>query len=228
MKSILIIAAHPDDEVLGCGGTIAKHVRSGDKVHILILSEGATSRSAVRDRDEWNTELSLLAQAADKASKILGVSTTTLENFPDNRMDSCDLLDIVKVIEETIHKMQPEIVYTHHMGDLNIDHQCIHKAVITACRPIPGHSVKFLLFFEVPSSTEWQIPNSAKSFTPNCYVNITNTLDLKMEALYAYQIEMRQWPHPRSLEAIKHLAHWRGASIGVDAAEAFMVGRQIL
>ncbi|MEO1622961.1 MAG: PIG-L deacetylase family protein [Cyanobacteria bacterium J06632_3] len=225
--TVLVIAAHPDDEVLGCGGAIAKHCQRGDSVHILILAEGATSRSLTRSRTHWESELTALSIAARNASKILGADSTTLHHFPDNRMDSCDLLEIIKPIESVIDQRQPAIVYTHHSGDVNIDHRRIHDAVVTACRPIPKHPVKSLLFFEIPSSTEWQPPGSAAPFLPNWHVNISETLTLKLEALAAYDSEMRQWPHPRSLQAVKYLAHWRGASVGVEAAESFILGRHL-
>jgi N-acetylglucosamine malate deacetylase 1 len=143
-------------------------------------------------------------------------------------MDSLELLDVIKVIEEYVNRIQPDIVYTHHVGDLNIDHQRIHEAVITACRPIPDHPVKTLLFFEVPSSTEWYSFESGKFFAPNWYMDISDVFDLKLKALKVYQAEMRVWPHPRSLMAVEHLARWRGASVGVEAAEAFMVGRNLI
>ncbi|ELS34322.1 MULTISPECIES: PIG-L deacetylase family protein [Pseudanabaena] len=223
--NILVVAAHPDDEVLGCGGAIAKHIQQGDKVHILILAEGVTSRKSERNRDDFQAELSALEIVANKVSHLLGVSSLSMHDFPDNRMDSCELLDIVKFIEKSIEQYQPQIIYTHHSGDVNIDHRCIHQAVVTACRPIPNHPVHTLLFFEIPSSTEWQTPSSAVPFTPNWFVDISETLVLKLEALEAYESEMRSYPHPRSLEAVEYLARWRGATIGVKAAEAFMLGR---
>ena len=225
--NILVIAAHPDDEVLGCGGAIAKHTQNGDQVHILILAEGATSRNLERDRQLFASEISALKTAAHKASKILNVDSLALHSFPDNRMDSCDLLDIIKVIEQAIDRYQPKIVYTHHAGDVNIDHQLIHRATVTACRPIPNQSVQTLLFFEIPSSTEWQTSGSALPFIPNWFVDISETLECKLKALEIYESEMRPYPHPRSLEAVEYLARWRGATIGVKAAEAFMLGRNL-
>jgi len=224
---ILIVAAHPDDEVLGCGGTIAKHVQNGDKVNVLILAEGVTSRDKVREREHRAGELSQLAQAAQEAGRILGVHSLDLHDFPDNRMDSVDLLDVVKVVEAAIDKYKPGMVYTHHAGDVNIDHHIVHRAVVTACRPVPGQCVRTLLFFEVPSSTEWQTPGSAPVFTPNYFADISNCWEKKLQALKAYESEMRPWPHPRSLSAVEHLARWRGAMVGVAAAEGFVLGRNI-
>lgn len=226
--SIMVIAAHPDDEVLGCGAAIAKHVKCGEQVDIMILAEGLTSRDERRDRGSRAKELSQLAESARQASRILGVNSLSLHDFPDNRMDSCDLLDIVKVIEAALARHKPRLVYTHHAGDVNIDHQIIHQAVVTACRPYPGQSVKTLLFFEIPSSTEWQTAVSSIPFLPNWYVDVSETIAQKNKALEAYSNEIHSWPHPRSLEAIEHLARWRGATIGVQAAEAFVMGRNII
>jgi LmbE family N-acetylglucosaminyl deacetylase len=228
MKSVLVIAAHPDDEVLGCGATIAKHAELGDEVHVVIMAEGATSRDEKRDRDHRCSELSELSESANMAQEILGSSSLMLHDFPDNRMDSVDLLDIVKSIELHINRVRPEIVYTHHAGDVNLDHRRIHEAVITACRPQPGHTVRTLLFFEIQSSTEWQPSGSAPVFAPNWFVDVSSTLALKMRALAAYKTEMRPWPHSRSYEAVEYLARWRGATVGCEAVEAFMVGRQIV
>lgn len=226
--TILVVAAHPDDEVLGCGATMAAHVRAGDVVHVLILAEGITSRSEKRSRRAHSGALSKLAQCARKANRILGVRSVTLKNYPDNRLDSVELLEIVRAVERHVTKLKPQSVYTHHANDLNVDHRRVHEAVVTACRPVPGQTVKRLMFFEVPSSTEWQISAAAAVFAPNRFVDISATLELKVRALQAYSSEMRDFPHPRSLRAVEHLACWRGASAGLQAAEAFMIGREIV
>lgn len=227
-NKILVIAAHPDDEVLGCGATISKHANDGDEVHVAILAEGVTSRDDRRDPKGRKSELSELSTAAHSAGKILGVKSLALHDFPDNRMDSLDRLDIIKVVEQLINKYQPQVVYTHHAGDVNVDHEIIHKAVVTACRPMPSQPVKTLLFFEVPSSTEWQTSGSATPFLPNWFVDVSSTIDAKLQALEAYMSEMRPWPHVRSMEAVTHLARWRGATIGSAAAEAFVLGRNLI
>ena len=206
---------------------MAKWAKKGHEVHVLIMAEGATSRDKSRDRDSRKQELSILAQSAKKAADILGVKSVELLNYPDNRMDSVDMLDVVKSVEEIIEKLQPEVVVTHHAGDLNIDHQIIHKAVITACRPQPDNSIKRILSFEVPSATEWNSPIVDIPFVPNWFEDISDTLELKIKALNAYKSEMRKWPHPRSIKAIEHLAKWRGASSGCEAAESFMLVRNI-
>jgi LmbE family N-acetylglucosaminyl deacetylase len=226
-QSILVVAAHPDDEVLGCGGTIARHADQGDLVRVLIVAEGATSRQGQRDRDQAADKLTNLAQAAQKASTILGAVDLELMDLPDNRLDSLDRLDLIKQIETRIARHQPQVVYVHHAGDVNIDHRRLHEAVVTACRPIPGQTVERLLSFEVASSTEWQPPGSAQVFHPNWFVDISTQWERKCLALEAYASEMRPWPHARSIESLEHLARWRGAQVGVNAAEAFYLLRQI-
>lgn len=224
MKTALVIAAHPDDEILGCGATIARLVSEGWFIHVLIVAEGLTSRGALPDPEA----VSDLAKSAEIANKIVGTSSIKFLGLPDNRMDKLELLDVVKMIEHAIVEFVPSLVFTHHIGDVNIDHRILHDAVITACRPQPNNPVKKILFFEVPSSTEWRPSSSGLYFSPNYFYDVSNFLDKKTEALLAYSSEMRQFPHPRSIEAVKHLAHWRGASIGCFAAEGFVLGRSIL
>ena len=227
-NTVLVVAAHPDDEVLGCGATMAKHAKAGDAVHVLILVEGITSRDGQRRADKRAKELSKLAKSAHTANKVLGVRSVTLEKFPDNRLDSVSRLDLVKAIERLKKKIKPQIVYTHHAGDVNIDHRCVHDAVTVACRPQPGESVQTLLFFETASSTEWQTRGAKTAFVPNWFVDVSSTLGLKLKALKKYGSEMRPWPHARSYRGLEHLARWRGASIGKEAAEAFVAARHIL
>jgi LmbE family N-acetylglucosaminyl deacetylase len=226
-KIILVVVAHPDDEVLGCGASIAKWTASGSIVHVLIMAEGATSRSQVRDRRVKSKELLLLGKSAHSAGSILGVASVKLLDFPDNRMDSLDRLDVIKAIEIEIERIKPHTVVTHHCGDVNIDHRIIHEAVIAACRPQPGHSVRLLLAFEVASSTEWQPAGSSVAFQPNWFENVAETFDCKIKALEFYKSEMREWPHPRSLENIENLARYRGSSIGCEFSESFMLLRKI-
>lgn len=223
-NTILVVAAHPDDEMLGCGGTIRLNASSGSDVHVAFLADGVSSRGG---NEMHAKELSARRAAARKSCDVLGVKDIFFGDFPDNKMDTIPLIDIVKTIESLIDQYQPDTIFTHHAGDLNIDHRKVHEAVITACRPQKGHPVNTLLFFEVPSSTEWQIPSSGLVFDPNWFQDISTTLDKKLEASDSYEVEMKPWPHPRSREGIEHLAKWRGATVGVDAAEAFMLGRRL-
>jgi len=218
-KSVLVVAAHPDDEVLGCGGTIARHVAEGDLVHVVFMADGVQSR-----RMDGSEELQLRNQARDEALKILGVSECNVLDFPDNRMDSLPLLDVVQALEPIIKQVQPSRVYTHHHGDLNVDHRVTHQAVMTACRPVPGSSVREILAFEVMSSTEWATPSVAP-FVPNAFVDISDYLPKKLEALAAYDMEMRPAPHSRCVTNIEALARHRGNCVGVEVAEAFEVIR---
>lgn len=157
----------------------------------------------------------------------MGVEKIVLCDFPDNRMDSVPLLDVVKKVENEVEDFQPDTIYTHHGGDVNVDHKTAHKAVTTACRPLPGTSVKDIFFFETLSSTEWQIMTPNNIFCPNIYIDIGTYIDKKIEALHYYESEMRQYPHSRSYEAIKILAQQRGFTVGCYYAEAFMLGRMI-
>ncbi len=227
-KNVLVVAAHPDDEVLGCGGTIAKHIEQGDQVEVVILAEGITSRETKQNQIGQSKEIFKLSEAAKKANHILGVKKLTLNNFPDNRIDSLDRIQVIKFIESVIKKCNPEIIYTHHAGDLNIDHRRTHESVVTASRALPGCGINTLLFFEVASSTESQTAGSAPYFMPNWFVDISSTLEKKLDALRAYETEMREWPHPRSIKSLQNLAMWRGTSIAIEAAEAFMLGRHLL
>lgn len=220
-KTVLIVAAHADDEALGCGGTIARHVSEGDRVHVLFMADGVGARTEC-----GSDELQRRNKARDEALKILGVSEYSALSFPDNSMDSIPLLDVVQALEPIIDQIQPMRVYTHHHGDLNVDHRITHQAVMTACRPVPGSSVREILSFEVMSSTEWATPGVAP-FVPNAFVDITDYLPKKLEALAAYAEEIREKPHSRSLEHVNVLAHHRGHSVGVCAAEAFEVYRII-
>ena len=223
----LIVAAHPDDEVLGCGASISKWTQMGNEVHIIIVAEGATSRDFIRDTTKRKNDLNKLKKSAQNASKIMGVKSLNFLGFPDNRMDSVDLLDVIKPIENYIFDYQPDCLVTHHYGDLNIDHQIIHKAVITACRPQPNFCVKRIMSFEVPSSTDYQISNHVNSFYPNWYEDVSDFMKFKLSALNEYDSEMRQWPHSRSLENVECLARNRGSNVGIAFAEAFSLLRFI-
>lgn len=225
--SVLVVAAHPDDELLGCAGTIARHVRSGDTVNVAILAEGSTSRDLTRNVDAHGAELTALMRAARAAGDVLGVTSVECLGLPDNRLDALDLLDVVKAVENLVARHRPSVIYTHHIGDVNIDHAVTQRAVFTAARPLPDHPVVRILSFETVSSTEWMPAGSGATFAPNWFVDISDTLKVKLAALAAYESEMRAWPHPRSLKAVEHLARWRGASVGTEAAEAFMLLRHV-
>jgi len=218
-KTILVVAAHPDDEVLGCGGTIARHAAEGDTVHVVFIADGEGARTGAAANAALARE-----KAAIAALSILGAATPIFLGLEDNQLDAYRLLDIVRPVESVITEVAPDVVYTHHGGDLNIDHELTHRAVMTACRPLPGSPAREIYSFEVVSSTEW---NSARGrdFIPQLYVDVTAYMSTKRLALDAYREEMRPVPHARSIENVDALATFRGASVGVGAAEAFMVMR---
>ena len=224
-KKILVIAAHPDDEVLGCGGTIMKSTSRGCKVYIVFMTNGVASRN--KKKKDISKEVKARKAAAIKACKIIGAEKPNFLDFQDNQLDKYPLLEIVKTVEKFIKKYSPSVIFSHYSGDLNIDHQIVSKAVVTACRPQKQSTVKNLLFFEVPSSTEWQITKPSKTFNPNWFEDISSVIKKKLSAVQAYKSELRKWPHPRSKKGIETLALWRGATIGVKAAEAFILGRKI-
>ena len=226
-RKVLVVAAHPDDEVIGCGGTISIFASEGCEVYTLILGEGITSRDASRDRHKREEDIRMLKKQAEDANKILGVKKIYTFDFPDNRFDTVPLLDIIKTIEIIKCDVKPDIVFTHHQGDLNMDHQITFRAVMTACKPIKDESVKEIYSFEIPSSTEWNAPFSLTYFMPDYFVNINKSLVAKINALKEYKTELRDFPHPRSLKAIDLNAKQWGVRVGVEAAEAFKIVRLI-
>jgi len=223
---VLVIAAHPDDEVLGCGATAARLVKEGHEVHFAILGEGMTSRHRERV-DALAAQLAGLHRQAHAAATKLGVKNLVLHKLPDNRLDTLPLLEVVKIIEDLVARLSPETIYTHHGGDLNVDHGVIHRAVLTATRPMAGHPVREIYAFEVPSSTEWAFQRLEPPFRPNVFVDITHTLEAKIAAMECYETESRKFPHPRSPEALRAVAMRWGSVAGCAAAEAFELIRSV-
>lgn len=221
-SKILVIAAHPDDEVLGCGGTIARLASEGHEVNVLILGEGVTSREGVSGamQEEMLAQLRLQSQ---KVGALLGVKDVVHESLPDNRFDSVPLLDIVHKIEAHVAALKPAVVYTQHGGDLNIDHQITFKATMAAVRPMSGTSVNALYAYEVASSTEWAFGQFSPAFKPSLFVDISSFLEKKLLAMAEYTDESRNFPHPRSSKALTAQVQKWGVSVGYAAAEAFEV-----
>jgi LmbE family N-acetylglucosaminyl deacetylase len=224
---VLVVAAHPDDEVLGCGGVLARHVANGDRVNVLLVADGEGSRLTAAAVDVADTQYEMRRHAARQAATILGTCEPKFLNLPDQRLDTIALLDLTREIERELFANEPQIVYTHHFGDLNEDHRRVAQAVLTACRPLPGARLRRLMTFEVLSSTEWGVGVAPSPFQPTCFVDISAYLEIKMKALKAYDAEMRAFPHPRCYEMIRALAELRGATVGVTAAEAFQLIRDV-
>lgn len=220
MSTVLVVAAHPDDEILGCGGTLARHIAEGDQVHILFMTNGVSSRN------HDSVAINARQIAMSKAMCNLMVQSYQTLDFPDNKMDALPLLEIVQCIEPIIKKIKPNIIYTHFYGDLNIDHQLTYNAVLTVCRPQPEFLVSEINCFEIPSSTNWAV-NNYSFFNPNMFVDITNYWEIKKIALNDYELEMRPIPHYRSIESIDILSRMRGYSHGLHRAEAFVSVRKI-
>ena len=223
-KIILVVAAHPDDEILGCGGTMAHHIVKGNKVHIVFMSDGVSSRV---DKDSLLYDIKKRKQSSLEASAILGTKKPIFLGFPDNQMDTCSMLEITQKLENVIYEIKPDIVYTHHDKDLNIDHQLTSQAVMTACRPQPCFFVSEIYSFEVLSSTGWGSSRAENVFIPNVFINIKNTWEKKIKALKCYDYELREFPHARSYKSIEALAIYRGSNVGIELAEAFKLERKI-
>jgi LmbE family N-acetylglucosaminyl deacetylase len=226
MKKILVIAAHPDDELLGCGGSLLYYRKLGYKIKVVFLSDGESSRK------ENNKKIKKLIlkriKQAELVSRKCSFIKPTFGGFPDNKLDTVPLLDIVQFIEKKIQEFKPEIIFTHFENDLNIDHHLTFKAVITATRPLSKTFVKKILSFEIPSSTESNFTkNSKKIFNPNFFIDISKFVKKKSLVLKIYKSELRPWPHPRSIKAIENLSKYRGSQIGIKYAEAFIVIREL-
>jgi LmbE family N-acetylglucosaminyl deacetylase len=227
MKKILVIAAHPDDEILGCGGTLLNHIGNGDEVYVTILGEGSTSR--YKELSIYKDEtVDKLRSSAKKVADFMGWKKLFMFSVADNRFDSVDLLDIIKIIEGVKDEVKPDLVYTHHFGDLNIDHRITHDAVLSAFRPLKGESCRRILTFEIPSSTEWGTPASHMSFIPTVYVDISKTVKKKCDAMAFYESEFFPFPHPRSPRALMTIAERWGINVGMEYAEAFALVRELL
>lgn len=217
-NNILIVVAHPDDEVLGAGGTILKHVHHGDQVNILIMGDGESSRDKQGD-------IHRRARQARSVAQIVGAKKIILESLPDNQFDSVPVLKITKIIEKHLFEIKPNIIYTHFANDLNVDHRLTFQSVLTSCRPLPDFFVKKILSFEILSSTEWQQKTGTTSFAPTEYINISEFIEKKLKMMRIYKDELHHFPHPRSLTGIKTLALFRGMEVGFKYAEAFQVVR---
>lgn len=225
VRNVLIIVAHPDDEVLGMGGTIAKMHNSGDCISLLIVTDGSTAQ--YRNCENLNHIIDNKKKETEKAAKVLGIDKIIYGELPDMQLDSIKHIKINEIIEKAISEIKPEVIFTHFYGDVNVDHQEVYKSVLVAARPTCEQCVKEIYLFDVPSSTEWspQLPDTV--FMPNYYVDISKSVDLKYKAMQAYEEELREFPHPRSIEYLKKVDLVAGLKVGVGAAETFMMIRKI-
>jgi len=217
---ILVIAPHPDDEVLGCGGTIARHSTGGDEVYLCVVTKAYTP--------DWpEGEIEERKQEVYKVNEILGIKETYFLDLPTVKLDTVPQKELNDAIAQVVNAIQPEVIYVPHKGDANKDHRLVFDAAMIATRPKPKASVKKVLSYETPSETEWGIPSVESAFIPNIYVDISATLETKLKGMSAYELELKEYPHPRSLEAVSALVKMRGSTIGVKAAEAFMLIREL-
>jgi LmbE family N-acetylglucosaminyl deacetylase len=215
----LVIAAHPDDEVLGCGGIIKK-LSKKEEFYVVILSAGADTRY---DKSMEN----ILRDNAINANNILGTKEVFFENLPNQKMDNIPILEVTQIIEKYISKLKPTRVFTHHIGDLNKDHQVVAEATFTATRPITGQIVKEVYSYNVPSSTEWNAIEGEKTFIPNVFIDIHEELELKLKAMECYTSECRDYPHPRSPKSLKAHSNYWGLVSGYEYAEPFKLIRKL-
>lgn len=220
---VLVIAPHPDDEVLGCGGTIKKHSQKGHKVFLCVVTKPYLP--------DWSEEyIKNREKEIRAANKVLGIKKSFFLDLPTVKLDTIPQKQLNDLLKDCIEEVKPEILYIPHAGDLNKDHRLVFESSLVAARPRPGSSLKKLLSYEVLSETEWgrqRARELREIFLPNIHIDITDTLEAKLKAMECYQSELKDYPHPRSLEAIKILAQKRGTEAGLKAAEAFMHVRQV-
>jgi LmbE family N-acetylglucosaminyl deacetylase len=228
-KRVMIVVAHPDDEVLGLGASMNRLIDEANiETKVVILGEGITSRSDQRNTAKWEQELAVHRQNINKAKDVIGYQSVVAYEFPDNRFDSVALLDIIKVIEKEKAAFQPDVIFTHHGGDVNIDHQRTFEAVITACRPLTSETVRTIVTFETPSGTEWRAGTDPRHFIPTLFFTFSEVhLTKKIAAMESYEFERRAYPHPRSPEALRIQAQRYGVTVGSTFAEAFALVRHI-
>ncbi len=218
--NVLVIAAHPDDELLGVGGTLRKHVLAGDRVTAVVVSEGASSRyEAGADN--------VLQRDGRRAAERLGLADLRFLGLPDQRLETLPILEVIQKVEAVVDAVKPSVVYTHHWGDVNRDHRVVVEAVTVACRPIGDSYPRAVYCFETPSSTEWSLPSIEAAFVPNHFVDVTATIEDKLAAMACYETELRPHPHPRSLEALRARAAYWGQIVTRPYAEAFVLVRSV-
>jgi LmbE family N-acetylglucosaminyl deacetylase len=218
--NVLVVASHPDDEILGAGATLAGHASRGDAVHAVVLAEGASSRYS-------ETMVQALQKAGLRAAEEIGFASIRFEGLPDQRLDTIPLIEITQGLEAILEEFDPEVVYTHFPGDVNVDHGVVARAVWTACRPYRFPRIRRLAAFETPSSTEWAWPLPDGVFSPTLFVDVSATIDAKLAAMECYSAELRDYPHPRSTRALRQRAEFWGSMVDRSAVEPFVILREI-
>ena len=217
---VLVIAPHPDDETLGVGGTICRHVAEGDEVHLIIMTETYPPVWQAGERDRRQAE-------AREAAKALGCASVTFAGFPTVKLNAIPAIDLAGFLTAQFRRLSPQMVYAPPVGDINQDHEAVFKAALVACRPLPGYTVKTLFSYEIPPTSRFGNPADASRWIPTTYVEIAPYIDRKLKAMTCYALELRQPPHPRSLEGIRLFARERGLGVGLEYAEAFQLIREI-
>ena len=226
MERVLVIAAHPDDEVLGMGGTIAKYASRGNEVAVLIVTDGSTSQY----RDDPKLKEILRAKKAETSNcaAVLGVKHVFYGELPDMKLDVTPHIEINRVIENAIDDFQPTIVFTHFSGDVNEDHRRVYESTLVDCRPVSEQCVKRLFLYSVPSSTEWNVQTATNVFLPNWYEDIAGeNAEKKYRAMECYKTELREYPHPRSIKYLRTADVAEGNRVGLLASESFILLRSI-
>lgn len=221
MSTVLVVAAHPDDELLGAGATLARHVRHGDEVHAVVVSDGATSRYR-------SDMVGVLVDCARAAAKVLGLASVHVGSLADQRLDALPLVEVTRLVESVVRELRPDVVYTHFPGDVNSDHGVVARAAWTAVRPYVAPELRRFAVFETPSSTEWAWPLDDGGFSPTLFVDVGADLETKLAAMSCYDPELRDYPHPRSLRALRERAAYWGSRVGMTAAEPFQVFREVI
>lgn len=213
MQKILVVCAHPDDESLGLGGTLLLHSQKGDKIKVLVITDGETSRQ------NQLSSISTRQKQCKQACKTLGITNVDFLDYKDQSLDTTSVLSLSQSIEKEISLFNPSLIYTHFWNDLNQDHRRVFEATKIASRPVPKSSVKELICFETPSSTEWSY---GEKFSPNYFVDVKKVFNKKLKAISYYEKELQKYPHPRSVEGITSRAQYWGSTVGVNYAEAFV------
>ena len=218
---VLVIAAHPDDETIGAGGTIARHVAHGDEVYWCIVTQGYSP--------PWSEETLAAAQRqVYDVQRVLGIQEVFFCGFPTVKLNTVPYIDLCSALQRVVDQVRPEVVYTTPRDDINQDHRIVYEGTLVATRPLPGTSIRRLLCYEISPTARFGLPAGSSGFVPNVFVEVSQYMDKKLEAVSCYQTELREYPHPRSLEGLRLLAEERGLSVGLKAAECFQLIRELI